>query len=79
MAEFVYINSKNASIGHMLFKLNCDYHPQMSYKEKVDSRSQSKSMDELTKELRELMIVCCENLYYAQQLQKRAHDRGVKP
>ena len=25
------------------------------------------------------MIVCRENLYYAQELQKQAHDKGVKP
>ena len=25
------------------------------------------------------MIICRENLHYAQELQKRAHDKGVKP
>ena len=25
------------------------------------------------------MIVCRENLHYAQELQKRAHNKGVKP
>ena len=25
------------------------------------------------------MFVCQENLYHAQELQKRAHDKGVKP
>ena len=24
------------------------------------------------------MVVCQENLYYAQELQKRAHDKGIK-
>ena len=51
----------------------------MSYKEDVNPRSQSKSADELSAELRELMIVCRENLYHAQELQKRGHDKGVKP
>ena len=51
----------------------------MSYEEDVDPRSQSKSADELSAELRELMIVCRENLHHAQELQKRAHDKGVKP
>ena len=58
MAKFAYNNAKNASIGHTPFELNCDYHPRMSYKEDVKSRSQSKSADELSAELRELMIVC---------------------
>ena len=79
MAEFVYNNAKIASTGHIPFELNCGYHPWMSYKEDVDPRSQSKSADELSAELRELMIVCPENLHHAQELQKQAHDKGVKP
>ena len=79
MAEFAYNNAKNASTGHTPFELNCGYHPRMSDKEDVDPRSQSKSADELLVELRELMIVCRENLHHAQELQKRAHDKGVKP
>ena len=47
MAEFAYNNTKNASIGYTPFELNCGYHPQMSYKEDVDPRSQSKSVDKL--------------------------------
>ena len=70
MAEFAYNNSKNTSIGYTPFELNCGYHPLMSYKEEVDSRSQSKSANKLLEELRELMIVCCKNLYHAQKLQK---------
>ena len=65
MAEFAYNNSRNASTGHTPFKLNCGYHPRMSYKEEVDPRSQSKSADKLSKELRELMVVCCKNLHHA--------------
>ena len=79
MAEFAYNNAKNASTGHTPFELNCGYHPRISYKEKVDPRSQSKSADELLAELRELMIVCRENLYHAQELQKQAHNKGAKP
>ena len=58
MAEFAYNNSKNVSTGYTSFKLNCGYHPRMSYEEKVDFCSQSKFADELSEELRELMIVC---------------------
>ena len=79
MAKFVYNNAKKASIGHMPFKLNCSYHPRMLYEEDVDLCSQSKSADELSAELRKLMIVCRKNLYHAQKLQKRAHDKGVRP
>ena len=65
MAEFAYNNAKNVSTGHTLFELNCGYHPRMLYKDDVDPRSKSKSADELSAELRELMIVCRENLYQA--------------
>ena len=79
MAEFAYNNTKNASTGHMPCELNCGYYPRMSYKEDVDLRSQSKSANELSTKLRELMIVCRENLHHAQEFQKRGHDKGVKP
>ena len=51
----------------------------MSYKKDVNPPSQSNSADELSAKLRELMIICQENLYHAQELQKCAHDKGVKP
>lgn len=47
MAEFAYKNTKNVSIGHTLFKLNCSYYFRMLYKEDIDPRSKSKSADEL--------------------------------
>lgn len=79
MAEFAYNNAKNASTGHTLFELKCGYHPWMSYKNDVNPCSCSKTADKLLVELKELMIVCRENLHCAQELQKRAHDKGVKP
>ena len=79
MAEFAYNNAKNASIGHTPLKLNYGYHPQMLYKENVDSHSQSKLVDELSAKLRELMIICRKNLHHAQELQKLAYNKRVKP
>ena len=79
MAEFVYNNAKNASTSHTPFELNRGYYFWMSYKEDVDSCSQSMSPDELSAKLRELMIVCQKNLYHAQELHKQAQDKGVKP
>ena len=79
MAEFAYNNAKNASTNHTPFELNCGYYPWMSYEKKVDSRSKSKLTDKLLAELREMMIVCQENLHHAQELQKRVHDKGIKP
>ena len=70
MTEFAYNNARNASTGHTPFELNCGYHPRILYKKDVDLRSQSKSADKLSAELRELMIVCRENLHHAQKFQK---------
>ncbi len=78
MVEFVYNNAKNASTGHTSFELKCGYHPRVSFEEDVDPRLRSRLANELAKELRELMEVCCQNLFHAPELQKKAHDKGVK-
>ncbi len=78
MVEFAYNNAKNASTGHTPFKLNSGYHPRVFFEEDVDPRSRSRSANKLAEELRELMEVCCQNLLHAQELQKKAHDKGVK-
>ena len=79
MVEFAYNNAKNASTGHTSFKLNCGYHPRVFYKENLDPRSKSKTAEELSSELRNLMAICQQNFYPAQELQKWAHNKGVKP
>ena len=79
MAEFAYNNAKNASTGYTPFELNCGYHPRVSYKEDLDPRSKSKTAEELSSKLRELMTVCQQNLHHAQKLQKRDHNKEVKP
>ena len=79
MAKFAYNNAKNLSTGHTPFELNCGYHPRISFEKDTDPRSRSKSADELSAELRDLMTVCRENLHHAQKLQKRAYNKGVKP
>ena len=78
MAEFAYNNAKNTSTGHTFFKLNCGYHPCVSYKEDLDPRLKSKVAEELSFKLQSLMAVCQQNLYYTQKLQKRAHNKEVK-
>ena len=70
MMEFAYNNTKNASTSYKPFELNCGYYSRMSYKDDVDPRFKSKSADKLSVKLRELMIICQKNLYYAQELQK---------
>ena len=68
MAEFAYNNAKNASIGHTPFELNCRYHPWVSYKKDLDLCSNSKTAEELSSKLQNLMAVCQQNLHHAQEL-----------
>ena len=79
MAEFAYNNAKNISTGHTPFELNYGFHPRVFFEDNIDTRSRSRSANELTKELRELMDICQQNLLHAQEFQKRAHDKGIKP
>ena len=78
MAEFAYNNAKNASTGHILFKFNCKYNPYISYEENLDPCSKLKTAEKLSSKLQNLMVVCQQNFYHAQELQKRAHNKGVK-
>ena len=79
MAEYAYNNAKHASTEYTPFELNCGYHLRVFYKKNVDPHSRSKAADELTEELKNLMAACRENLQHAQELQKRAHNKGTKP
>ena len=58
MAEFAYNNAKNASTSNTPFELNCGYHLRVSYKEDLDPRSKSRTAEELSSKLQELMTVC---------------------
>ena len=79
IAEFAYNNAKNASTGHTPFELNCGYYPCVSFEKDTNPRSRLKTADKLLAELRELINVCQKNLYHAQEFQKQAHNKGIKP
>ena len=79
IAEFAYNNAKNLSTGHKSFELNYGYHPCILFEEDINPCSWLKSADVLLAKQQDLMSVCWDNLYHAQELQKQAHDQGVKP
>ena len=79
MIKFAYNNTKNASTSHTIFKLNCDFYPQVSFKDDINPCFKSCSAGKLAKELRELIDIWQQNLLHAQKLQKRINDKGVKP
>lgn len=68
IAEFAYNNTKNASTGCMLFELNCDYYPSMSYKEDIDLCFKLNRVEILWSKLHEHINVCQKNLYHTQKL-----------
>ena len=51
----------------------------MLYKEEVNAYFKPKSIDKLSTELKKLIIVYQKNLYHAQQFQKQAYNKRVKP
>lgn len=57
MAEFVYKNVKNASTGYILFELNYDYKPYISFRNKNYLCSKSCFANKLAKKLKELMLI----------------------
>ena len=78
MAEFAYNNAKNLTTGYTPFKLNYDYYPKVLFKKNLNLYFKSYFADKLAKELRELIEICCQNLLYIQELQKKAHNKGAK-
>ena len=78
MAEFIYNNPYNTSISHTPFEFNYGYHPKVSFKEIVNLRSRFRYVNKLVKELKKLIEICCQNLFYVQELQNRAHNQRVK-
>ena len=79
MAEFTYNNAKNASTRDTPFELNCGFYPQVFFEDDLDPRSKSRSVNKLANKLKELMNICQQNLLHAQKLQKKAHNKGMKP
>ena len=65
MAEFAYNNAKNASTNYTSFKLIYGYHLKFFFKKDVNPYSRSRFVNQLAKELKELIEVCCQNLFYA--------------
>ena len=79
MVEFVYNNAKHATTWYTFFELKRGYKLCISYKENVNPRSRSKVADDLTQELRNLMVICRENIQHTQKLQKQANNKRYKP
>lgn len=78
MAEFTYNAAKNTSASHTVFELNCGYYPRVLFQDETDPYSRFQPANELVKKLKKLMKICCQNLIYIQELQKKVYDKRVK-
>ena len=70
MAELAYNNAKITSTNHILFELNCGYHPKVLFKEDVNPYSKSYFANKLAKKHKKLMKVYYQNLIHIQKLEK---------
>ena len=52
MAEFIYNNAKNTSIGYITFEFNYNYHPQVFFKDNIDFNFKSYTVNGLLNKLR---------------------------
>lgn len=58
MADFAYNNAKKVSIDHTPFELYYGYYPHISFENNADSHTRSHLVEELIKDLRDLMSIC---------------------
>ena len=79
MAEFTYKNITYISSNQTFFKFHCGYYFCVFYKKGLNFCSKSKGANELASNLKKLMTLCQKNRFYAQELQKQADDKSVKP
>ena len=55
IAEFIYNNAKNVSIGYTPFELNCGYYPKVLFEKNIDFYSRSCFTDKLVEKLKKLI------------------------
>lgn len=65
IVELAYNNAKNVRTCYIPFELNYNHYPRIFYKEDNYPCSDRKSVEKLSTELHELMIISSKNLYYA--------------
>lgn len=64
MAEFAYNNVKNMITDPIYFKFNCSYYPHVFFEDKINFCSKSRSADKLAKKLKNLRVICQQNLLH---------------
>lgn len=62
----------------MPFKFKYNYHPYIFFENKDNFYLRFHSVNKLIKELRDLMLIYQQNLFYAQKFQKQIYDKDIK-
>ena len=68
MTEFGNNNTKNIYTGHTFFELSYGNHPCILFKDDVNPCSRSCSAKKIAQELRDLILICQQNLLHVQEL-----------
>lgn len=79
MTKFIYNVVKNGNTSLIPFEFNYNYYSYIFFKNKFDFYLKSCSFNKLANNLRNLMLICQQNLLHIQKLQKQAYDKNVKP
>lgn len=64
LVKYIYNNIKNANIDHILFELNCKYYSYVFLQKNTNSSSKFGLAIELTKQLRNLLLIYQQNIIY---------------
>lgn len=62
----------------MLYELNGSYHSCIFLENKTNSYFESCSINKSPKRPKNLVLICQQNLFYAQKLKKKVHNKDVK-
>lgn len=68
IATFPYNNDKNTSCGHISLELNCNYNLHALFQDEAHLCSKFRPIDKPDKELRDLILICQQNLFHIQEL-----------
>lgn len=78
MIKFAYNNIINASTYPISFELNCSYYSYVFIGDEIIFCLKFDLANELAKELRDLILIYQQNLFYIQGLQKQVYHKEIK-
>lgn len=77
-AKLLPMAYNNANTGTSLFELHCKFNSRVLFEENVNTKSKFKFTKALQQEVKDLPADCRRNLQKAQELQTKAHVKGLR-